>query len=184
MLRAVKTHPYMCNAKADPKNPTDNLALMKIGSTDLMVHNFQNHFDRVYPSHVRKILHAFPDLNEDGRSFFLALGIGMGMDPFTLQCLFRIQGEKIRPCSATPGIQSVLEPGRHVDFGVLRWCWPPDFDQFSVLIIESTRNAPRSFKLFESNGATKERKLVILLHDKTPYRRAVRFDTYCDENTG
>jgi len=167
VLRAVKTHPYMCNAEADPKNPTDNLALMKIGSTDLMVYNFQNHFDRVYPSHVRKILHAFPDLNEDGRSFFLALGIGMGMDPFTLQCLFRIQGEKIRPCSATPGIQSVLEPGRHVDFGVLRWCWPPDFDQFSVLIIESTRNAPHSFKLFESNGATKERKLVILLHDKT-----------------
>ncbi len=90
----------------------------------------------------------------------------MGMDPFTLQCLFRIQGEKIGPCSATPGIQSVLEPGRHVDFGVLRWCWPPDFDQFSVLIIESTCNGPHSFKLFESNGATEERKLVILLHNK------------------
>ena len=79
----------MCNAEANPKNLTDNLTLMKIGSNDLMVCNFQNHFDRVYPSHVRKILHAFPDLNEDGRSFFLALGISMGMDPFTLQCLFR-----------------------------------------------------------------------------------------------
>ncbi len=166
MLRAVKTHPYMCNPKTNAKNPDDNLQLITIDSDDFFVYDFENHFDRVYPSHVRKILHAFPDLNEDKRSFFLALGIGTGMDPFTLQCLFRNEGERImRGCEKhTKCIQSLVQPGLHVDFEVLRWCCPPDLHQFSVMILDNTQNIGPW--LFETHGAHEQRKMVILMHDK------------------
>ena len=168
MLRAVKTHHYMCNAKTNPKNLGDNLDLMTIDSDDFFVYDFENHFDRVYPSHVRKILHAFPDLNEDNRSFYLALGIGIGMDPFTLQCLFRNEGERImRGCETnTENIRSLLQPGLHVNFEILRWCWPPEFDQFSVMIIDKTHIGPFKFKVFETNSANEQKKMVVLLHDK------------------
>ena len=174
MLRAVRTHPYMCNARLDPKNNDDKLQLETIHSNIFFVYNFENHFDRGYPSHVRKILQAFPDLNEDNRSFFLALGIGTGMDPFLLQCLFRIEGERILRVSKTQerSIQSLVHPGLHVDCEVLKWCWPPDFDQLSVMVIDKTRNGTHwafKSKLFQTKGATEQRKMVILMHHRDQY---------------
>ena len=121
MLRAVKTHPYMCNARIDARNDDDKLQLLTIHSNNFFVCDFENHFDRGYPSHVRKILHSFPNLNEDNRSFFLALGIGIGIDPFLLQCLFRIEGERIMRRTKTQerSIQSLVHPGIHIDCEVL-----------------------------------------------------------------
>jgi hypothetical protein len=59
MLRAVRTHPYMCNAKLNAKNCDDKLELETIHSNNFFVYNFENNFDRGYPSHIRKILQAF-----------------------------------------------------------------------------------------------------------------------------
>jgi hypothetical protein len=139
------------------------------------VYDFENHFERGYPSHVRKILHAFPNLNEDNRSFFLALGIGIGIDPFLLQCLFRIEGERIirRTKTQERSIQSLVDPGLHIDCEVLRWCWPPDFDQFSVMVIDRTQNGENwafKSKLFQRNGANEQRKMVLLMHHKNQYQ--------------
>jgi hypothetical protein len=175
MLRAVRTHPYMCNAKLNAKNCDDKLELETIHSNNFFVYNFENHFDRGYPSHIRKILQAFPDLNEDNRSFFLALGIGTGMDPFLLQCLFRIEGERILRVGKTQerSIQSLVHPGLHVDSEVLKWCWPPDFDQLRVMVIDKTRNGAHwafKSKLFQTKDATEQRKMVILMHHKDQYQ--------------
>jgi hypothetical protein len=175
MLRAVKIHPFMCNPKLNPKNVVDELQVIEVHSNTFFVYNFENHFDRVYPSHVRKILHAFPVLNEDNRSFFLALGIGIGMDPFMLQCLFRIEAERIMTECKTlvQSIRNMVTPGRYVDFEILRWCWPPDFDQFSVMVMDKEKNGKSgtfNVKLFQKIAASEQQKMVILMHTNDHYQ--------------
>jgi hypothetical protein len=56
---------------------------------------FGETFLKVYPSSVQQLLYAFPDLDETHRSFFMCLGIGANIDPYTLQHTFRSHARRL-----------------------------------------------------------------------------------------
>lgn len=162
MMRAVTSDPYVYNPipKLKHKDPPTN-----IGGLEFVEHDFGNYFHGAYRSGTAKVLHAFPDLNENNRSFFLALGMGAGMDPFMLQCLFRTQAERLK---SNPNIgqknhmTTLLTPNKAIDYNVLKWCWPPEFDDIAVLVVERQQTR---FVLFETEP-TRQRKMIILSRDK------------------
>ena len=165
MLRAVASEPYVYNPIPNFRDVSDNLTTT-IGNQVLVEHDFGNYFHGVYQSGVAKVLHAFPELNENHRSFFLALGMGVGMDPFMLQCLFRMQGERLQSIPSIPELQkhisTLLTPNMAIDFNVLKWFWPPEFDDICVFVVERQQE---EWFLFETDHARK-RKTIILSRDK------------------
>jgi hypothetical protein len=162
MLRAVHNSSYVSNAK--PVNvPAAPVPEIRIQNMRFIEHDFGDYFDRVYLSDVQKILHAFPRLNEDNRSFFLALGIGVGVDPFVLQCLFRVQAQRLQHIviSKSEPVKSqicqVLELGHAIDYNILSWCWPPEFNGVSVQVIDKNGD----IALFESDNGKKLKSVIL-----------------------
>jgi hypothetical protein len=164
MLRAVASDPYVYNPIPNHKT-VDGTTFRTIGGQVFVEHDFGNYFHGVYRSGTAKVLLAFPDLNENQRSFFLALGMGAGMDPFMLQCLFRTQAERLE---SNPNIAkkkhmtTLLTPNTPIDYDVLTWCWPPEFDDICVLVVEKQQE---KWFLFEKEHA-RQRKMILLSRDK------------------
>jgi hypothetical protein len=162
MLRAVQNSSYVINAR--PCNvPAAPLPEITIQKMQFIEHDFGDCFDRVYLSDTQNILHAFPRLNEDNRSFFLALGIGVGVDPFVLQCLFRVHAQRLQKNAISESepmksqIRQVLQPGHAIDDNILSWCWPPEFNGISVQIIDKNGD----IALFENDNGKKSKNVIL-----------------------
>ncbi len=163
LLRAVcNNSQFLCNPDTAGRMGDALYPTIKIKTLNFVVHNYGDRFDRIYPSHIQKMFHAFPQLNEENRSFFLTLGIGAGLDPFLLQCLFRKHAERLlqRQNKSLPISQmnQLLHAGGMVD-NVLSWCWPTLFDETSIYIIDHEHNVT----LFESKNCTS--KPIILMRN-------------------
>jgi len=165
LLRAVcNNSQFLCNPDTAGRMGDALYPTIKIKTSNFVVHNYGDRFDRMYQSHIQKIFHAFPQLNEENRSFFLALGIGAGLDPFLLQCLFRKHAERLlqRQNKNFPinynQIYQLLDPGGMAE-NVLSWCWPTLFDETSIFIVDDEHNVT----LFESKIGTS--KTIILMRN-------------------
>jgi hypothetical protein len=163
ILRAVRNNSqFLCNPDTVGRRGDELYPTIKIKTSNFVVHNYGDRFDRIYHSHIQKIFLAFPQLNEENRSFFLALGIGAGLDPFLLQCLFRKQAERLlqrqNKSLPTSQIKQLLHAGGMVE-NVLSWCWPTMFDETSIFIVDDKHNV----KLFETQICTS--KTIILMRN-------------------
>jgi hypothetical protein len=162
MLRAVHNSSCVSNAKPShvPAAPVPEIMIQKM---QFIEHDFGDCFGRVYLSDAQDILHAFPRLNEDNRSFFLALGVGAGVDPFVLQCLFRVQAQRLQNIVIAESepmksqIRQVLQPGHAIDYNILSWCWPPEFNDVSVQVIDQNGD----IALFESDNGKKLKSVIL-----------------------
>jgi hypothetical protein len=112
----------------------------------------------MYPHEVIRILTSFPELDETNRSFFLVLGLATRKDPFRLQCLFRLQAQRLKSCNQVFGYNyNTLNFNQQVDYGILSFCWPKEFDDFSIVVIDGS-----SRFLYESSSFTTARKTIFL----------------------
>jgi hypothetical protein len=169
MLRAVHNSSYVSNAKtsSSPVAPVPEIMIQKM---QFMEHDFGDYFGRVYLSDAQNVLHAFPRLNEDNRSFFLALGIGVGVDPFVLQCLFRVQAQRLQKTANSESepmksqIRQVLQPGHAIDYNILSWCWPTDFNDVSVQVIDKNGD----IALFESDNGIRSKSVILKMNKLGP----------------
>jgi hypothetical protein len=143
MLRAVS------NSRKFLRNPTldsnsqfgGNLRIFEISELLFLEHDYGDTFSRVYNSCVQQVLYAFPELDEQNRTFFIALGLGLNLDPFVLQFTFRSHAKEILKTlqeafkSESQELENLMFPNREVSHKILKWCWPPEFDSVRLSII-------------------------------------------------
>jgi len=137
-----------------------------VGDLHFLEDDFGEHFCRVYPSSVQKILHAFPELEESYRSFFIALGMGAGLDPYMLQHTFRSHAPRVSSqCSKEMKghLQTLLEPGSVVNWRILKVCWPAAFDSFRILILDANNSNRTS--VIQTAAYRKNRDIILRLKD-------------------
>jgi hypothetical protein len=125
--------------------------------------DFGEEFCRVYARSVQELLYALPDLNVPHRSFFIALGMGADVDPYTLQYTFQSHAMKISKLHLPPAVsqgdvKALMEPGAPVHFKILKWCWPAAFNAFRIFVLHSD-----SKKMFIFQAKTRRNKVDIIL---------------------
>ena len=123
---------------------------------------FGETFRIVYPSSVQQLLYAFPELDESNRSFFMSLGIGADLDPYTLQHTFRSHALRLPKDSreVDQSIIQTLKPGFEVNWRVLQWCWPPALDAFRIHVLDSNQ-----MYVLESPGTHNKLDMILRFHD-------------------
>ena len=164
MQRAVcSNNPFIIPSFKPPTwEPGGYLPRITIEQVTFVQHNYGNRFSKMYPHEVIRILTSFPELDELHRSFFLVMGLATKKDPFRLQCLFRLQAQRLKARGEVLADRT-LNVSQRVDFRILSWCWPTEFDDFSILVIdESSEENLQSRFLYESNSITTARKSIFL----------------------
>jgi hypothetical protein len=122
---------------------------------------FGETFLKVYPSSVQQLLYAFPVLDETNRSFFMCLGIGANIDPYTLQHTFRSHARRLSKDRVNQNEIQTLEPGQVVNWRVLQWCWPAELDAFRIHVLDSNE-----MFVLESPGSHQKQDMILRLERK------------------
>jgi Ulp1 protease family, C-terminal catalytic domain len=139
-----------------------------------------------YPSWIQSVLHSF-DMNETYRCFYLALGIATSIDPFMLQCLFRMHSKLVARnadnileflrdedhagahiAMELEEVTKVLQPNEYFDSSLLRFFWPEEFNNFRIVII-STRGKNHYETVFHSANMSSSAKTVYLKFQSDHY---------------
>lgn len=139
MLRAVScSRAFLRNATLDyNSNFVECLRIFEISEMLFLENDHGSTFSRVYNSDVQKVLYAFPELDETNRTFFICLGLGLNLDPFMLQFVFRSHA-KVLNATFKPEIQEMKNlqlPNGEVTHRILKWCWPSEFDSVRLSVI-------------------------------------------------
>ena len=135
---------------------TNSPRFVTVKGTHFLEDYFGDTFRLVYPSSVQQLLYAFPDLDESNRSFFMSLGIGADLDPYTLQNTFRSHALRLPKNSVDQSVIQTLQPGFVVNWRVLQWCWPAQLDAFRIHVLESG-----NMFVFESPGSHKKHDMIL-----------------------
>jgi hypothetical protein len=152
MLREVSGRKkFVRNPVPDTKSRMHNkLRMFTVTGMHFLEDYFGETFRIVYPSSVQQLLYAFPELDETNRSFFMSLGIGSDLDPYTLQQTFRSHALRLPKDSVDQSVIQTLKPGVVVNWRVLQWCWPPALDAFRIHVLDSNQmfvlQSPESHK--------------------------------------
>ncbi len=166
MLREVSgTKRFVRNPIPDTSDFTstmhNNLRIVTLKDMHFLEDCFGETFLKVYPSSVQQLLYAFPVLNETNRSFFMCLGIGANIDPYTLQHSFRSHARRLSKEWVNQNEIWTLEPGQVVNWRVLQWCWPAELDAFRIHVLDSSE-----MFVLESPGSHQKQDLILRLERK------------------
>jgi len=165
MLREVSgTKRFVRNPIPDTSNFTwyyNNLRIVTLKDMHFLEDCFGETFLKVYPSSVQQLLYAFPVLDETNRSFFMCLGIGANIDPYTLQHTFRSHARRLSKDRVNQNEIQTLEPGQVVNWRVLQWCWPAELDAFRIHVLDSNE-----MFVLESPGSHQKQDLILRLERK------------------
>jgi hypothetical protein len=148
-----------CSKYGSPMH--NNLRLVTLKDMHFLEDCFGETFLQVYPSSVQQLLHAFPVLDETCRSFFMCLGIGANIDPYTLQHTFRSHARRLSKDSVDQNIIQTLDPGKVVNWRVLQWCWPAELDAFRIHVLDS-----HEMFVLESQGSHQKYDMILRLERK------------------
>ena len=163
MLREVSgTKKFVRNPIPDFASKMHNrLRVVTVQAMHFLEDDFGETYRMVYPSSVQQLLNAFPDLDESHRSFFISLGIGANLDPYTLQHTFRSNALRIPKHSrdVDQKIIQTLQPGCVVNWRVLQWCWPAALDAFRIHVLDSNQ-----VFVLESPGTHKKSDMILRFH--------------------
>jgi hypothetical protein len=165
MLREVSgTKRFVRNPIPDTSNHNpmhNNLRLVTLEGMHFLQECFGETFLKVYPSSVQQLLYAFPVLDETYRSFFMCLGIGANIDPYTLQHTFRSHARRLPKDRIDQDVIQTLEPGMLVNWRVLQWCWPAELDAFRIHVLDS-----HEMFVLESPGSHQKHDMILRLERK------------------
>jgi hypothetical protein len=166
--------------------PAIAFPVFQVEETVFVEEDFGTKFGRIYPSHIQTTLSAF-DLDEDNRCFFICLGIATGCDPFALQCLFRSHAAYLRQSSQFRDFVDTLSDDEELRnslqdhnsqilddclrlngrgcFLILQHCWPKEFSNFRIIIIESSRNHLDIYEFSEKPNGWNMKNIYMRVHD-------------------
>ena len=164
MLREVSaTKRFVRNPIPDVYASTihNNLRIVTLKDMHFLEDCFGETFLQVYPSSVQQLLYAFPVLDETYRSFFMCLGIGANIDPYMLQHTFRSHARRLSKDSVNQNEIQTLGPGKVVNWRVLQWCWPAEFDAFRIHVLDSNE-----MFVLESPGSHKKHDMILRFERK------------------
>jgi hypothetical protein len=139
----------------------NNLRMVTLKGMHFLEDCFGETFLKVYPSSVQQLLYAFPDLDETHRSFFMCLGIGANLDPYTLQHTFRSHARRLPKDRIGQDVIQTLEPGIVVNWRVLQWCWPAELDAFRIHVLDSN-----TMFVLESPGSHQKHDMILKFEKK------------------
>ena len=165
MLREVSgTKKFLRNPIPDFASKMHNhLRVVTVKDMHFLEDDFGETYCMVYPSSVQHLLYAFPDLDECHRSFFICLGIGADLDPYTLQHTFRSHAlrhlKNIRDVDQK--IIQTLQPTCAVNWRVLQWCWPAALDAFRINVLDSNE-----VFVLQSLGTHKKSDMILRCHNQ------------------
>jgi hypothetical protein len=165
MLREVSgTKKFVRNPIPDYASKMHNhLRVVTVKGMHFLEDYFGETYCTVYPSSVQHLLYAFPDLDECHRSFFICLGIGANLDPYTLQHTFRSHAlrhlKDIRDVDQK--IIQTLQPTCAVNWRVLQWCWPAALDAFRIHVLDSNE-----VFVLQSPGTHKKSDMILRCHNQ------------------
>ncbi len=147
---------------------------LQIGSLDFVEFDYGIAFGPFLHGFDDRLLNSSAAL-ETFRCFFLHLGVGTGIHPFALQEMFRHHCHTIiddipeeSRAIYEESIQSVLnrmtvgDDNNFVDSHVLTACWPVEFDQVRVLIVNHHIDPPQCTLFDPSNDPSSQRSEVVL----------------------
>ena len=165
MLRQVSSSKlFLRGASVQLQTKLHNmLRVFTLNNLNFLEDDFGEDFCRVYARNVQELLYALPDLNVPHRSFFIALGMGADVDPYTLQYMFQshaMQVSKLRlpPGVLLSGVKTLKEPGAPVHFKILQWCWPAGFDAFRIFVLQSDCN---KMSIFQTKSRSKKVDIIL-----------------------
>jgi hypothetical protein len=139
----------------------NNLRMVTLKGMHFLEDCFGETFVKIYPSSVQQLLYAFPDLDETHRSFFMCLGIGANLDPYTLQHTFRSHARRLPKDRINQDVIQTLKPGILVNWRVLQWCWPAELDAFRIHVLDSN-----TMFVLESPGSHQKHDMILKFENR------------------